>query len=87
MTPVTRKMKTAKGCEYCTNRITKVDGNCNAPRTFCPYNACIYHELDNCETYEEYFSKEIPLSPEVNALLAMFRESNEPLKRGKFLPR
>lgn len=85
MTPITRELRKAKGCEYCTDKITSFYGG--VKHAYCPYNVCKYHEMDDCKTYEEYFKKDIPMSPETQALLAVFRESEMPLRKAKYLPR
>lgn len=82
---VTRELRAEKGCEYCTDKINVFYGN--ARHTYCPYNACKYHEMDDCKTYEEYLKKDIPMSPELQALFATFREQEMPIRRGKFIPR
>ena len=81
---ITSNLKKIKGCDYCNDKaVILVNNN---KRKFCPYETCKYHEIDDCETYEEYCKKEIPMSPELSALLAVFREYDEPMKRGK-IPR
>lgn len=85
MIHITEKMSEAKGCCYCTDKVYRFDGGHR--KSFCPYNGCKYKEMDDCETYEEYFHKDIPMSPELQALFASFREQEMPIRRGKFIPR
>ena len=51
-----------RGCCFCTDkRKKKID---NAVKSFCPYDACPYHELDGFKSYEDYYQNSIQDIPE-----------------------
>lgn len=56
-----------RGCNFCTDkRKREIDG---VVKSYCPYDACHYPELDGFKSYEDYYQNSIQQIPD--NLLAM----------------
>ena len=88
MREITHKMRVEKGCEYCTDKRRKRGKKEKGSPSFCcPYNECKYHEMDDCETYDEYCQKETPIPADVGEILSHYSQGDTSIRKGRYIPK
>ena len=50
-----KKETKKRGCWYCANMVVEQQEGARFATRYCPYDECPYHELDDYESYEQYF--------------------------------